>query len=185
LLKFNLRKGSLLYLPGRFLSSNVYIIAIDNEAVAVDCGMSWTAKRLLEYLNRNRLKLEYILLTHSHFDHVMGMNRVKERMQTKVVAHIRSKRGDVKVKDGDIINALNHQLSFLVKYTGLHKADHVWYYEKNNKLLFVGDYLPTQIELKTLKEKHQAESKIILPGHGKPTFPETFPYEVEENLRQD
>jgi len=169
LLKLNLRKGSLLCFSGRFLSSNVYLMVVDSGAVAVDCGMSWTANRVLDYLNKNRLRLEYILLTHSHFDHVMGMNRLKERIETMVVAHTRSKRGDVKVKDGDIINAIDNELSFLVTYTGIHKADHVWYYEKNNRLLFIGDDLPTQIELETLRKRHDADPEILLPGHGKST----------------
>jgi hydroxyacylglutathione hydrolase len=168
LFKLDLKRGLLLGFSGRFLSSNVYLIVVDNGAVAIDCGMSWTANRVLDYLNKNRLKLEYILLTHSHFDHVRGMNRLKEHMETTVVAHTKSKRGNVKVKDGDIINAFDNQLSFLVIYTGIHKADHVWYYEKNNKLLFIGDYLPTITELKNLKERHGAKPEIILPGHGKP-----------------
>jgi glyoxylase-like metal-dependent hydrolase (beta-lactamase superfamily II) len=145
-------------------------MVVDNEVVAVDCGMSWTANRVLDYLNKNRLKLKYILLTHSHFDHVMGVNRLKEHMETRVVAHIRSKRGDVKVKDGDIINVIDNQLNFLVVYTGIHKADHVWYYEKNNKILFIGDHIPTPTELKALRKRYGLEPRIILPGHGEPTF---------------
>jgi len=143
-------------------------MVVDNGAVAIDCGTPWTANRVLDYLNKNGLKLEYIFITHSHFDHVMGMNRFKERDETRVMAHTRSKRGDVKVKDGDIIDALDSQLSFLVTYTGIHKADHVWYYEKNNRLFFIGDYLPTPVELKTLRERHGVEPEIILPGHGSP-----------------
>jgi len=167
-LKLELKRGALLWFSGRFLSSNVYLIVVDNGVVAIDCGMSWTANRVLDYLNKNRLRLEYIFLTHSHFDHVMGMKRFKEHTETRVVAHTRSKRGDVKVMDGDIINALDDQLSFLVTYTGVHKADHVWYYEKNNRLLFIGDHVPTPIEIRALGERHEAEPEIILPGHGKP-----------------
>ena len=166
--ELNLKKGLLLGFSGRFLSSNVYLIVVDNGAVAIDCGTSRTANRVLDYLTKNRLKLEYIFLTHSHFDHVMGVNRLKEHTETKVVAHTRSKRGDVKVNDGDVVNVVDNQLSFLVMYTGMHKADHVWYYEKNNRLLFIGDYLPTLTELKNLKERCGAEPEIILPGHGKP-----------------
>ncbi|MDH5664569.1 MAG: MBL fold metallo-hydrolase [Candidatus Bathyarchaeota archaeon] len=168
LLKLNLKRGSLLCFSGRFLSSNVYLMVVDNGAVAIDCGTPWTANRVLDYLNKNGLILEYIFITHSHFDHVMGMNRFKERIETRVIAHTRSKRGDVKVRDGDIIDALDSQLSFLVTYTGIHKADHVWYYEKNNRLFFIGDHFPTPVELKTLRERHGAEPKIILPGHGSP-----------------
>jgi glyoxylase-like metal-dependent hydrolase (beta-lactamase superfamily II) len=145
-------------------------MVVDDGAVAVDCGMLWTTNGVLDYLSKNHLKLEYIFLTHSHFDHVMGMNRLKKYMETKVVAHTRSKRGDTKVKDGDIIDAIGDQLSFLVVYTGIHKVDHVWYYERNNQILFVGDYLPTPKELRTLKKRYVAEPKIVLPGHGEPIF---------------
>ena len=176
--KLNLKNGTLLFFSGRFLSSNIYLIVIDGKAVAVDCGMLWTTRRVLDYLDQNRLKLEFIFLTHSHFDHVIGMNRLK-RTETRVVAHTRSNRGDVKVKDGDIINAIDNQLSFLVVYTGVHRADHVWYYEKNNALLFIGNHLPDPEELRTLKERHVVKPKVVLPGHGKPglskmTSSETF-----------
>jgi len=167
-MKLELKRGALLCFSGRFLSSNVYLIVVDNGVVAIDCGMSWTANRVLDYLNKNALRLEYIFLTHSHFDHVMGMKRLKEHAETRVVAHTGGKRGNVKVKDGDIINALDNQLSFLVIYTGIHKADHVWYYEKNNRLLFIGDQIPTPIEIETLRKRHEAEPEIILPGHGEP-----------------
>ncbi len=168
-MKLDVKKGSLLCFSGRFLSSNVYLMIVDNRAIAIDSGMPWTTNRVLNYLNKNRLKLEYIFFTHSHFDHVMGANRLKKHMETKVVAHNRSKRGDVKVKDGDVIKVIDNQLSLLVIYTGIHKADHVWYHERNNQVLFVGDYHPTSTQLKNLK-KHGAETKIILPGHGKPIF---------------
>jgi len=168
LLEFRLKRGLLLCFLGRFLSSNVYLIVVGNEAVAVDCGMFWDANRVLAYLRENRVTLKQIFLTHSHFDHVSGMNRLKERVGTQVVAHVRSKKGNVMVRDGDIIDALHDQLSFQAIYIGRHKADHVWYFERNNRLLFVGDYLPTLEELNSFKERHEVEPEVILPGHGEP-----------------
>jgi glyoxylase-like metal-dependent hydrolase (beta-lactamase superfamily II) len=100
----------------------------------------------------------------------MGLNRFKRETKTKVVAHTRSKRGTVKVKDGDVIKVIDNELSFLVLYTGVHKADHVWYYESNNQVLFIGDHLPASTDLKILREKHDAKPKTIMPGHGEPAF---------------
>jgi glyoxylase-like metal-dependent hydrolase (beta-lactamase superfamily II) len=168
LLKLGSKIDSLLWFSGRFLSSNVYLMVVENRAVAIDCGMPWTATRVLDYLNKNRLKLEYIFFTHSHFDHVMGASKLKKDIETKVVAHTRSKQGDVKVKNGDVLKVIDNKLSFLVVHTGVHKADHVWYYESNNQVLFIGDHLPTSTDLETLREKHGAKPKIILPGHGEP-----------------
>jgi glyoxylase-like metal-dependent hydrolase (beta-lactamase superfamily II) len=166
-LKIDLRKGYLVCFSGKLLSSNVYLLVVGNRAVAVDSGMPWTANLVLNYLIKNRLHLEYILLTHSHFDHVMGLKRLKAHAEIKVVAHVRSKRGDLKVDGGKTMEMLDNQLSFLVIYTGIHKVDHVWYFERNNSILFVGDYVPTSKELEAIK-KQSLEPKIILPGHGKP-----------------
>ncbi len=143
-------------------------MVIGNRAVAVDGGMLKTANQVLDYLNKNQLHLDYILLTHSHFDHVMGLSRLRTSAKTKVVAHNRSKRGDLKLGDGENLEAIGNQLSFLVIYTGIHKADHVWYFERNNRILFVGDYLPTSKELEVLRNRHDIEPNVILPGHGKP-----------------
>lgn len=170
MLKLDSNVGSLLWFSGRFLSSNVYLMVVNSRAAAIDCGMPWTATRVLDYLNKNRLKLEYIFLTHSHFDHVMGVSKLANDTETKVVAHTRSKQGDVKVKNGDVLKVIDNQLSFLAVHTGVHKADHVWYYESNNQALFIGDHLPNATDLETLKERHDVKPRIILPGHGEPAL---------------
>jgi len=139
------------------LSSNVYLLVIDNRAVAVDSGMPWTANLALDYLNKNRIRLEYILLTHGHFDHVMGLNRLKTHAETRVVAHIRSKRGDLKVNDGETLEVLDNQLRFLVRYTGAHKADHVWYFEKKQ---------PPPLHRRPLANLKRARSNKEEAGYG-------------------
>jgi hydroxyacylglutathione hydrolase len=164
----DLKKGNLVCFSGKLLSSNVYLLVVGNRAVAVDSGMPWTANLVLDYLIKNRLHLEYILLTHSHLDHVMGLKRLKTRAEIKVVAHIGSKRGDLKVDDGKILEVLDNQLNFVVIYTGIHKADHVWYFERNNHVLFVGDYFPVLKELAIMMKRQGLEPEIVLPGHGKP-----------------
>ena len=174
-MELGLERGTLVYFPGKLFSSNVYLIAVENEAVAIDAGMPWTANLVLDYLGKNRLYLQYVLLTHSHFDHVMGLNRLKIHTGAKVVAHLASKMGDLKVNDGQTLEAVSKQLCFLVIYTGIHKPDHVWYFEKNSRILFVGDYFPTLRELETVMKKRNLKPNIILPGHGKPAnaFPRT------------
>jgi glyoxylase-like metal-dependent hydrolase (beta-lactamase superfamily II) len=98
----------------------------------------------------------------------MGLKRLKTRAEIKVVAHIRSKSGGLKVNDGKILEMLDNQLNFVVIYTGIHKADHVWYFERNNHVLFVGDYFPVLKELEIMMKRQGLEPEIVLPGHGKP-----------------
>jgi glyoxylase-like metal-dependent hydrolase (beta-lactamase superfamily II) len=167
LLRLDLEKGMLVCFSG-FLSSNVYLIVMDGKAVAVDGGMPWTANRVLDYLSQSSSELEYILLTHSHFDHVMGLDKLKKKTKAKVLAHPKNKRGDVQLEDGNTIRVLSNKLSFVAIYTGVHRMDHVWFFEENNGLLFVGDHIATSPALKALAENQDSSPKIILPGHGKP-----------------
>lgn len=65
-------------LSGRYiLSSNCYGILSDRAAVVVDCGKyhESVADFLNAYPNRSRL----ILLTHAHFDHIGGAQKLREK----------------------------------------------------------------------------------------------------------
>jgi len=67
--------------------SNAYIIADDTgeTAIIVDPG-EIDGTKVHDYLAANHLKTEYILLTHEHFDHVAGLNFLRDRPDCKVVA---------------------------------------------------------------------------------------------------
>ncbi len=173
LFKFELETGVLFCFSG-FFSSNVYLIVLAGQAVAVDGGMPWTANRVLDFLKENSLKLGHIFVTHSHFDHVKGVKKLRKETGASVLAHPKSRRGDVQITDGDVIRVLNDKLSFVVIYTGVHKMDHVWFFEERNRLLFAGDHIPTPEALRMIAEIQDLSPKIILPGHGKPYTPSTL-----------
>ena len=50
------------------LSTNSYVLSDKGEAILFDCGGE--PDFILDYLEKNNLKLKYILLTHGHFDHI-------------------------------------------------------------------------------------------------------------------
>ncbi|MDD5448007.1 MAG: MBL fold metallo-hydrolase [Actinomycetota bacterium] len=52
------------------------------EAILIDAGAS--ADRILDFLKRNNLSLEAILLTHGHPDHVVGVAEVSKATGAKV-----------------------------------------------------------------------------------------------------
>jgi len=58
------------------LQTNCYVLAGNNEAVAVDPGGDPAA--VLDYLSDNNLKLTHILNTHLHFDHTYGNKALTE-----------------------------------------------------------------------------------------------------------
>ena len=86
------------------ISSNCYVIYGDGfeQCIIVDPGTSESGE-LLFFLNKNQLYPEYIILTHEHFDHVWGVNRLKDSYDCKVIcsaicaAHITDKKKNLSV----------------------------------------------------------------------------------------
>ena len=63
------------------LGANNYLLTEGNEAVLIDC--SGVIKEELKALDG--IKLKYILLTHGHFDHVLGVNEMRSITGAKVL----------------------------------------------------------------------------------------------------
>lgn len=61
------------------LHNNNYVIIDDDtkKAVLIDC--SDANNDIIKYINEQGASLEYILLTHGHFDHILGLNYFKEK----------------------------------------------------------------------------------------------------------
>lgn len=67
--------------------SNAYLI-IDNttgKCVVIDPG-SRDQKDICDFLDKRELELDYIILTHEHFDHCWGVNYILHRFNAKVIA---------------------------------------------------------------------------------------------------
>ena len=58
---------------------NCYLVhnTADNNTIIIDCG---DGKELVNYIEKNNfnLNIKYGLLTHGHFDHIWGTNRLQE-----------------------------------------------------------------------------------------------------------
>lgn len=81
---------------GIFGANNYLVInEARKEAIMIDC--SEYTERLENELKSYDSELKYILLTHGHFDHVMGINKTKQKYpKAKVCAHV----GDKKLIEG-------------------------------------------------------------------------------------
>ncbi|MBR5535890.1 MAG: MBL fold metallo-hydrolase [Clostridia bacterium] len=66
------------------LGTNCYVIG-DKNVVVVDPGAD--AEKILEFLGRENMKLDKILVTHGHFDHVCALAELKEKTGAKVYMH--------------------------------------------------------------------------------------------------
>ncbi len=66
------------------LGTNCYVLGEKNVAV-VDPGAN--AEKIVEFLEKESLTLDKILVTHGHFDHVGALARLKELTNAKVYMH--------------------------------------------------------------------------------------------------
>ena len=69
------------------IHTNCYIIYDEHtkDAVLIDPGAKGTY--LVELLKENDLKLNYILLTHGHFDHILAVKEIQDKTGAKLVIH--------------------------------------------------------------------------------------------------
>lgn len=61
-----------------FFSSNsyIYIDSQSNNCVLIDCG---DTDQIIEYITSNKLILKAVFITHSHYDHIYGLNNLLYR----------------------------------------------------------------------------------------------------------
>lgn len=61
-------------LSNNYMSSNCYLLIKDNNAVVIDPGFE--DNKLYKYLKENNLEIESIVLTHGHYDHWTGLEKL-------------------------------------------------------------------------------------------------------------
>jgi hydroxyacylglutathione hydrolase len=68
------------------INSNCFIVytAKNSSCVIIDPGTE-DCKEVLNFLKQKKLIPEYIFLTHEHFDHIWGVNKLKEMFSCKLV----------------------------------------------------------------------------------------------------
>ncbi len=140
-------------------TTNTYIVTDreTGETAVVDPSLS--EEKLIEKLKDENVK--YILLTHGHFDHIGGVNLVKEKTGAKVVIHKEDEEmlcdgdknefkrsygydmppiyADILVEDGSEIMLGNSRITVL--HTPGHTKGGVCYVLHDDHILFSGDTL--------------------------------------------
>lgn len=121
------------------LEDNNYLLIDEKskEAVLVDCTEK--NKAVEDAIEQYGATLKYILLTHGHFDHILGVNAFRKKYDCKVLVH----EADQKLMEN---------VNEFVSEFGMPKAEvqKIDGYVNENKVITFGDY-----EIKT----------IHTPGH--------------------
>jgi len=101
------------------------------------------AKPIISYLKSKNLKLNYILNTHHHFDHIGGNVELKKIYNAKVVGFFGDKHRipgiDITVKDNDQW-VFGNSIVKILHIPG-HTLGHICFYFEKEKFAFTGDTL--------------------------------------------
>ena len=125
------------------LKDNYSYLIIDdknNKSCVIDPS---EATPIIECLEKNNIKLDFILNTHHHYDHVGGNKELKERYGAKVVGYIDDKKRipeiDITVKNNQIWKEKKFEAK-VIHIPG-HTSGHICFYFFNEKNIFTGDTL--------------------------------------------
>jgi|TARA_B100002052_G_scaffold95838_1_gene88491 hydroxyacylglutathione hydrolase len=125
------------------LEDNYAYLLIDNTnntACIIDPS---EASPIINYLEKNKIKLSFILNTHHHYDHVGGNKKLKETYGAKVIGYIDDKKRipeiDIIVKNNQIWKEKNFEAK-IIHIPG-HTKGHICFYFFNEKKIFSGDTL--------------------------------------------
>lgn len=139
------------------ITANSYIIYDDNTSILIDCGID--DEKEIKRIFNTYTTLNTILLTHGHFDHIRGINKILDKKMTIYLSKkdfellnnpslngsedfMENVSVDIKpieVIDNQILEFNN--LKFKVIETPFHTMGSVCYLYLNEEMLFTGDTL--------------------------------------------
>ena len=125
------------------LQDNYAYIVIDETSrlsIVVDPSES---KPIIDYVEKNKLNLKFILNTHHHFDHVGGNKELKKKYNLKVIGFKGDKNRipeiDIALSDKEIWS--NNNFETKIYHIPGHTSGHICYHFFKQNILFTGDTL--------------------------------------------
>ena len=115
-----------------------YVLEDEETSEAVVIDPSWDLQDVLQIIERNNLKIKYIVNTHNHFDHTIGNEAMSKATGAKIIQHKDSTlKHDITLSNGDKIKFGNSELT--VFHTPGHSKDSICLV--GNGKIFSGDTL--------------------------------------------
>ena len=125
------------------LTDNYAYIINDSNSKTVGVVDPSDAKPIISFLNKKNLKLNFILNTHHHFDHIGGNLELKKLYNAKVVGFLGDKHRipgiDITLKDNEEWTFGNSMVKIL--HIPGHTSGHICFFFEEEEAAFTGDTL--------------------------------------------
>ncbi len=125
------------------LNDNYSYLVIDqikNIACVIDPG---EAEPIIDFLEKNKITLKFILNTHHHYDHVGGNKKLKKKYEAMVIGFDGDKERipeiDISVKDKEVWKYEDFEVKIF--HIPGHTLGHICFYFYKEESVFTGDTL--------------------------------------------
>ena len=133
----------MLITPIPCLTDNYAYIIYDKNSKTIGVVDPSEAKPIISFLKKEEMKLNYILNTHHHFDHIGGNLELKKIYNAKVLGFEGDKHRipgiDITVKDKEVWNFGNSAVKIF--HIPGHTLGHICFFFEKEKIVFTGDTL--------------------------------------------
>lgn len=154
-----------------------YILEDEQTGEAIIIDPSWDLDLVLEVVEKNNLKVKYIINTHHHFDHTIGNEAIVKSTNSKIIQHKTSVlKNDMTISDGDKIRFGNSELTAI--HTPGHSKDSICLVGDgkifSGDTLFVGNCGRVDLPGGSARELYHSlfgviykmdENLVLYPGH--------------------
>ena len=119
-----------------------YIIIDETNSLSIVIDPS-ESKPIIDYVEKNKLNLKFVLNTHHHFDHVGGNKELKKKYNLQVIGFEGDKNRipeiDITLSDKEIWKNKNFEAK--IYHIPGHTSGHICYHFFKQNILFTGDTL--------------------------------------------
>ncbi len=125
------------------LTDNYAYIIYDNNSKTTGVVDPSEAKPVISFLREKKLKLNYVLNTHHHYDHIGGNLELKKTFNAKIIGFVGDKHRipgiDITLKDNEKWIFGNSSVKIL--HIPGHTLGHICFFFEKEKIAFTGDTL--------------------------------------------
>ncbi|MEE3699669.1 MBL fold metallo-hydrolase [Mannheimia haemolytica] len=147
-------------IPVSPFQQNCTVIWDENKNAAIIDGGD-NAEGIIQFVESQQLKVQKLLITHGHLDHIMAVEKLREHFQVKVFgSHLADKPlferlpemcqqfglppvngflPDHWLEEGDRVEV--GELSYTVRHLPGHAPGHIGFFDFDNRIAFSGDVL--------------------------------------------